>query len=141
MRAATRWVVFVVLLGVNTWRVFGQEQTKADKTLPPGAVLKMGVPGRLSDFPCMTLSGDGKLLATGYLSPPFRVWDVATGKEVDNFAGPKQRVEAVALSPCGKYLACGANHGTVGMYELATQKELLLAEAHKGKRESSASAV
>src|SRR5262249_31831749 len=62
------------------------------------------------------ISGDGKTLAIVALDQAVRVYDVASGKELQRPAG-KDRARCVALSPDGKTLAVGTDEGYVQVWE------------------------
>jgi RNA polymerase sigma factor (sigma-70 family) len=76
----------------------------------------------------LALSADGRLLATADYNL-VRVWDVATGKEIDRRSrhqalpgGPAQAaITSVALLPGGRRLATGLMDGTILIWELAPQ--------------------
>src|SRR5262245_43833026 len=82
-----------------------------------GTALPVGAVGRLGTLRFrqggwlrgLSLSSDGKLLATGGHNT-VRLWDAASGKEVRSLPFPGNH-EAVALSPDGKRLAVGHQTG------------------------------
>lgn len=62
---------------------------------------------------------DGKLVATAdYDGNPVRFWDVATGKEVGQFAGTPAVVEGMQFSPDGALLAVSSTDTTVLLVEV-----------------------
>jgi WD40 repeat protein len=73
-------------------------------------------------------SRDGKLIASGGGDKMIRVWDVAAGKQVQEWKGPNSFTCAVRFSPDGKTLAAAGYESGPGnaiyLYEVATGKEL-----------------
>jgi WD40 repeat protein len=57
-------------------------------------------------------------------------WEVATGKEIRRFTGPKANIESVAFSPDGKALAAGSADGQLVVWDADNTKELLYVTAH-----------
>src|SRR5207247_10255714 len=70
----------------------------------------------------MALSPDGKSIVTGSEQPQgvhVRLWDVASGRQVREFADPAP-VNAVAFSPDGKYILSGGRDNMARLWEVAT---------------------
>jgi len=75
---------------------------------------------RTGDF--LSVSGDGKWLATGSHDHTARLWDVGTGKEIRSFGGIL-RVTSVSISADGKWLVTGSYDRTARLWEVNTGKE------------------
>jgi eukaryotic-like serine/threonine-protein kinase len=59
------------------------------------------------------------------------IWEVATGKVLRGLQGPNPPISAGAMSPCGRYLALGAQQeNVVRFYDCATGREMQL-QGHK----------
>ena len=74
-----------------------------------------------SSVKAVSLSPDGKTLASGSRDNTVRVWDLATGKSQRR--SHDSDVTAVSFSPDGKTLASGSRDNTVRVWDLATGKE------------------
>ncbi|HZY88173.1 MAG TPA: PQQ-binding-like beta-propeller repeat protein, partial [Gemmataceae bacterium] len=71
----------------------------------------------------LAFSPDGKALATACRFA-VRVWDVASGREMQHFEADSKVDEFLHFSADGKLLAAGEEGGTVEVWELATGKRL-----------------
>lgn len=67
----------------------------------------IGVKGSYDVLESMAVSPDGKTIATGGNDKVVRLFDVATGKQLQTFEEHGERVEALAFSPDGTTLASG----------------------------------
>ncbi len=80
---------------------------------------------------------DGKTLASVggesllYRPGAVKLWDTASGKELQNLAGHETSVWGVAISPDGKLLATSGYDGTVKTWDLPAGKPRASWEAHK----------
>jgi WD40 repeat protein len=80
-------------------------------------------------------SPDGKTFAVGFLYPSMdgsivRLWEVASGRQLASFRGPKLGVQALAFSPDGRLLVSGEKNGDIFIWEVKTGKKLLSLYAH-----------
>lgn len=109
--------------------------------LPPGAVARLGTVRWRHAGPVqfVALSPGGKAVVTAANDRFVRVWDFATGKELQRF-GPGPRIDprtgpglltsmrltqiVVAVSPDGKLLAAQFEPETIQLWEIATGKKL-----------------
>ncbi|HLY29200.1 MAG TPA: protein kinase [Aggregatilineales bacterium] len=72
----------------------------------------------------VALSSDGRLALTGSRDKLARLWDVASGQQVQVFTGHDDAVSAVAFSPDGKMVATASRDYTVRLWDVPTGKEL-----------------
>ena len=97
-----------------------------------GNVVRLwGVPGqpyrkelRVRGYGILTLSvsADGKTLATGGTDGGANLWDLATGKVKVKLPGDGGRLRTVALTPDGKTLATAAKDGKVRLWDVDSRK-------------------
>jgi len=66
----------------------------------------------------VSFSPDGKTLATGSEDKTVKLWDVASGREVQTLQGHSNWVLSVSFSPDGKTLATGSGDNTVKLWNL-----------------------
>jgi WD40 repeat protein len=64
----------------------------------------------------VAFSPDGKILASGSYDKIVRLWDVASGRELQQLTGHAGSVYSVAFSPNGKILASGSKDGVVRLW-------------------------
>ncbi len=69
-------------------------------------------------------SPDGKLGLTGGWDNKLHLWDVASGKEIQQFSAHTDRVSSVAFSPDGKTILSGSWDNTVRLWDVASGKEI-----------------
>jgi RNA polymerase sigma factor (sigma-70 family) len=101
-----------------------------DDPLPDGVMLRAGG-ARLrhgSVVNSLTFSHDGKLIASGGWDAKVRVWEAATGKEVQTI--PLTARLRATISPDGKTVASGGNDMMIRLHDVATGKELRAIAAH-----------
>ncbi len=91
--------------------------------LPDGAFYRLGtVRMRHPDSRTLIFSKDGSKLMSHGGTPELRVWDIATGELVQQFAKP-EGCEHLVASPDDRYLACLASPGERGSVPLAVLLE------------------
>jgi WD40 repeat protein len=80
----------------------------------------------------VSLSPDGKRLASASHDRTVKVWDVTSGKELLTLKGHADAVATVAFSPDGERLASGSYDQTAKVWDAATGQELLTFKGHAG---------
>ncbi|QLE39811.1 NACHT domain-containing protein [Nostoc sp. C052] len=81
-------------------------------------------------FAGIAFSPDGTLLATGDAEGGLRLWQVATGQLVINFAGHLGWVWSLAFSPDGQLLASCSSDKTIRLWDVNTGKCLRTLSGH-----------
>jgi WD40 repeat protein len=78
-------------------------------------------------------SPDGKLLASGCMGHEVRVWDVRSGKQLQNLphpAGQSNYIHATVFSPDGKTLAVGGTTNDIALWDTTTWKRTRTLKGH-----------
>jgi WD40 repeat protein len=78
--------------------------------------------GHSSDVKAAALSVDGKLVLTGGDDGSARLWEVASGRELRRFYGPKYGIRSVAISTDGRFVLTGGFDAQ--LWDAATGSEL-----------------
>jgi WD40 repeat protein len=81
---------------------------------------------------CATVSGDGRLIATGDSRGTAAIWDAATLAPLRRLRGMKPVVWSVAFNPSGTRLAVGSQDRTTRVWDPATGEQLLVLRGHTG---------
>lgn len=102
-------------------------QLRNGESLDPGATLV----GHTGDVGALAFNPDGTLLATGAQDDTFvRIWETATGREVQALEGHTDWIRSLAFSPDGTLLASGAADRTIRLWDTQTWQELAVLEGH-----------
>ncbi len=114
----------------------------ADATAVPHLMLDTG--GHMATVTGIAFTPDGKQIVSASIDKTVRVWDVETGKTVrmirgEAASGDWGRIDAIALSPDGRWLAAGGKlHGTdraianaIRLYDFASGKLDTLLKGHE----------
>jgi WD40 repeat protein len=74
---------------------------------------------------CLSLSGDGRLLAWGTHVATVALWDVEDRRDQGTLEGHRHEVYSVAFTRDGQLLATASEDRTVKLWDVATRKELV----------------
>ena len=78
--------------------------------------------GHTAPISCLSLSQDGRILASGSADHSIKIWDLATGKLLRTLEGHTAPVWSVVLSQDGKTLVSGSQDGTIKIWDVETGK-------------------
>lgn len=89
----------------------------------PPRTNELAFPGAIQ---ALAFSPDGRLLAAATQQGVVKVWEVPSGREVQEFRARSQNVFAIVFSPDGRRLATGGEgEGAVMLWDVITWQELL----------------
>ena len=80
----------------------------------------------------LTVSPDGRLLATGGDDATVRIWDFARGQELHTLRGHAVRVWGLGFSPDGTRLVTTGSDSTVRIWDVRSGQELRVLTGHTG---------
>ena len=104
-------LVAAVVILVGYYGLFDQRATKV-------------LSGHTRSAQSVSFSPDGRTLASGSFDNTIRLWDVVSGKELQQLSGHTGSVQAVSFSPDGRTLASGSSDKTIRLWEVSSGKEL-----------------
>jgi WD40 repeat protein len=83
-----------------------------------------GFAGHAGHVTCVAVSPNGKIIATGGDDLTVRLWDAATGLEIQRCESPQSRPNSLAFSPDGATVLTGCEDSQVSLWEVRTGKLL-----------------
>ena len=72
----------------------------------------------------ISLSPDGKTIASGSADGMIKLWNVESGKEIHTLNGHRGSVNSISFSPDGKTIASGDADGKIKIWNVASSKEI-----------------
>ncbi len=84
--------------------------------------------GHTAAIRCLALSADGSLAASGSEDRTVRVWETATGKELQRFIGHRDTVSAVVFA--GKRVLSAGHDRTLRLWDIDSGREVVRLEGH-----------
>ncbi|MFM6131974.1 MAG: tetratricopeptide repeat protein [Sphaerospermopsis kisseleviana] len=78
----------------------------------------------------VAISPDGKILASGSDDKTIKLWNIATGEEIQTLTGHSGSIRTISFSPDGKILASGSSDKTIKLWDIATGEEIQTLTGH-----------
>ncbi|MGA3167229.1 MAG: hypothetical protein ABSF14_14065 [Terriglobia bacterium] len=109
-----------MLVILACWPSWGLAQNQAGESARPEIYVQAGhaVAGPVA----LSVSPDGRWLASGGLDRAVKLWEVGTGRQLRTLAGHRDLIYSIAVSPDGKLLATASADHTVRIWDVRTGK-------------------
>ncbi len=120
----------VSLLGMQS--CFSQPDETSSTNGKPEVVITTG---HVDMVNCITVSPDGKWLATGSIDKTVKIQEILTGRELRTYSGNNGSPSAIRFSPDSRMIAALFNHGEVKVWNVADGEVILQAEADENASE------
>ncbi|MDM8005482.1 MAG: protein kinase [Phycisphaerae bacterium] len=79
---------------------------------------------QLDAFGDVAFSGDGAYIVGGRLDRTLRVWEVATGRQIQTISGRNSFLTSLAVSPDGRSVLIGEDDARVSLWDLVSGSEM-----------------
>ncbi|MFM6225329.1 MAG: WD40 repeat domain-containing protein, partial [Dolichospermum sp.] len=86
--------------------------------------------GHKSSVNTLVITPDDSKFISGSSDSTIKIWDLATGKELQTLTGHSKGVNTLAITPDGSKLVSGSSDSTIKIWDLATGKELQTLTGH-----------
>jgi len=120
---------------VAAWRISPGSTPLLRSRRPSGAPLQSGLLAILRGHEHMvwsvSISADGKRIASGSWDNTVRVWEADTGREIAVLRGHEGLVRSVSISADGKRIVSGSDDRTVRVWEADTGREIAVLRGHE----------
>jgi hypothetical protein len=80
----------------------------------------------------VAISADGRFALSGSADKSTKMWEVATGRELETISGLEYAVTAVAFSPNGQFVLCGSTGNSLALCEVPNANDLRRLVGHTG---------
>lgn len=87
--------------------------------------LELYVQTGAADVVSLAFSQDSRILAAGTTSGTTKLWNAATGEELNTLSGGTQRINSISFSPDRRTVATGGYDNLITLWDLSTAKQLL----------------
>lgn len=106
------------------------QPVKPKKSVSENSFVPKSLKGHSSDVNSVAFSPDGKTLASGSDDKTIKLWNLASGQEIQTLEGHSDWIWTVALSPDGKTLASGSADKTIKLWNIQTRKLIRTLQGH-----------
>jgi WD40 repeat protein len=122
-----------LMRSVAEYRATPWLRPKTASLTAPGGPLVRVLAGHSESVDAVAVTPDGKRAVSASYDNTLKVWDLASGKELQTLAGHSHWVNAVAVTPDGKRAVSASRDQTLKVWDLASGKELRTLAGHRAE--------